>query len=221
MTMDDVRSGEASAPSDQTVPEVPEQAGEASLVGHDGLRAWAARLATARQQRLGDAPALNRVGRLEQRREEEYELRTQAAIDACATAATATGLTAVVAHHHDWFVKGLRVTFQSCGIDVVAATPNAADALGTAIFHRPALLVIGPRLEMRTAQELVAEARTFCPATWIVAQGGAPDEAALRTAGADDLYPHPLTPQALTEWLLEALAARPEPTHHSEPGEQM
>lgn len=85
--------------------------------------------------------------------------------------------TAVIAHHHAWFVKKVSGLLEEQGVTVVACTDNGADALGAIVAEQPDVVLVGDHLEMMTGEALLSEARLFAPHTLRTAQVSDPQQA--------------------------------------------
>lgn len=115
-------------------------------------------------------------------------------------------LRAVVAHRSSWFAGKIIERLTQADVQVVGVVDNGADAVGFAIAEQPDLLFLEEALLMVTGEEVIREAKRFCPRTRIGAQAEYGDRAAvLLDAGADTVATRQMPPVEVAEQLLALL----------------
>lgn len=129
--------------------------------------------------------------------------RCASGLDSAIEPLLAPGPTAVIAHHHAWFVDKLAAHLGEHGVTVVVCTDNGAEALGALVAEQPDLLVLGDPLAMMPAATLMAEARRYAPGTLLAVQAG--PEHADQLWGLDDTVFHRQDPPAVVAEALLAL----------------
>lgn len=110
---------------------------------------------------------------------------------------------ALVAHRAGWFADKLVALLEQAELEVVEQVDNGADAIGIAVVEQPDLLFVEDGLLMVTGEEVVREARRFCPQTRIGAQVEHVSRIeALLEAGADAVATRQTPPLEVSEQLL-------------------
>lgn len=146
-------------------------------------QALLARSAT-RDQRLDAARELDAL----RRTHDAIKKRCARSLDADLDALRATGLTAVVAHRHTWFVDQFSLLLGEHGVTVVVSTDNGAEALGAVVAEQPDIVLVGGRLAMIHGRALLVESRLYAPGALLAAQASDQEEGDLLRAVADDVF---------------------------------
>jgi CheY-like chemotaxis protein len=122
------------------------------------------------------------------------------------------GTRAVVAHRNEWFAGKLAAELQRCGIEVVEALSNGAEAVGVVVAEQPELLLVEDSLPMLPGEDVVRETRRFAPDTLVVAQVDYQDRvAAMLEAGAATAYTRRVPPVEVVEGVAALLGRETTP----------
>lgn len=114
---------------------------------------------------------------------------------------------AVLAHCQEWFADKVSGALAVSGVQVVAVTGNAADALGLTIAEQPELILVGERLEMLRPPELIAELALFAPSAAVVVQVPDGDDiGAMLDAGARSVLTRQVPPSDVAETMTALLS---------------
>ena len=101
----------------------------------------------------------------------------------------------VLAHRNEWFAGKLSDALRRAGLSVVTWARNGADAVGAALAEQPDLLLVEDRLPMVPGEDVVRQARRYCPDTVVAAQVDYSDRVtALRDAGASAVFTRQVPP---------------------------
>lgn len=157
----------------------------------------------------------SRYDKLDARRQLDVLQCTQRAIaDAAARTLRQSGgpmlgadPTAVIAHRHTWFADEVSAQLSARGVLVLACTDNGAEALGTVIAEQPDLVLTGELLVMMTGRALLAESRSFAPASVLAVQTDDAAEAQAWRPCADAVFVRHDPPADVTDALLALLPA--------------
>lgn len=114
---------------------------------------------------------------------------------------------AIVAHRQPWFVSKISGLLTRSGVDVVLATDNGADAVGTAVAEQCDLVVVEDTLAMLSGEHTVREIREFCPEALIVAQVASSDRTGdFLDAGATSVVTRQVPPSDIVAASLRLLS---------------
>lgn len=180
------------------------------------IDAWNAR--RARHEQVLREEVASREDRLELARRVDVLRRTQAAIQERAARELATERapmvdagrpTAVIAHRHSWFSEKAARALGDRGVEVVACTDNAADALGAVVAEQPDLVLAGSHLAMMTGAELLTQTRQFAAAALCAAQLADDGRTTLPPGCADAVFLANQPPVDVADALLRLLDRRP------------
>jgi CheY-like chemotaxis protein len=113
----------------------------------------------------------------------------------------------VVAHRNAWLAGRVTARLEQCGLVVVGAFADGADAAGTIVAEQPELVFLEDRLPSLGGIELVRRVRDFSPTTVIGAQvedsrGIAP----LVDVGAHAVFTRRIPPLEVADQLLACLS---------------
>lgn len=116
----------------------------------------------------------------------------------------------VIAHAHDWSRRRITQELERAGADVVLSCANAADAVGASLGEQPDVVLVGDRLAMMSALEVVRDLRCFVPASRVVVQArSSGDAGVLADAGASNVLPPRLSPAEVAAQVLRFARACP------------
>jgi predicted site-specific integrase-resolvase len=102
---------------------------------------------------------------------------------------------AVVVHRNEWFTGKVTAELQRCGIEVVEALCNGAEAVGVVVAEQPELLLVEDSLPMLPGEDVVRETRRFAPDTLVVGLVDYQDRvAALHAVGATAVFTRRVPP---------------------------
>ncbi len=120
-------------------------------------------------------------------------------------------LRAVVAHRSAWFTDKVCSELAERSVEVVATLTNGAETVGAVVAEQPDLLLVEDSLPMVTGEQVVREARSFSPLTWVGAQVAYDDRVAcLVEAGAHTAHTRRVPPADVVTDLV-ALLGRTRP----------
>lgn len=173
----------------------------------DAIGSWfAERTAACTKGQLGRLP---REHRLDLRRRVDVLARQQQALHRSVARDhdwTSTGRPrAVLAHAHDWTRHHLAQELQRCGVTVLLASANGADAVGASVADQPDLVLVGARVQMMATEDVVRDVRRFARrAAVLVEVADDRQRARVLDAGATTTLPCPF-PTASADELARAL----------------
>jgi hypothetical protein len=120
-----------------------------------------------------------------------------------------SGRRAVIAHRNDWFASKLAELLAQADVQLLERVDNGADAVGLVVAEQPDLLFVEDNLLMVTGEEVIQEARRFCPGTRIGARVEYGERVGvLLDAGADTVATRQVPPLQVAHQLL-ALVGTP------------
>jgi hypothetical protein len=120
-----------------------------------------------------------------------------------------SGRRAVIAHRNAWFAGKLAELLAQADVQLLERVDNGADAVGLAVAEQPDLLFVEDNLLMVTGEEVIQEARRFCPGTRIGARVEYGERVGvLLDAGADTVATRQVPPLRVAQELL-ALVGTP------------
>lgn len=160
-----------------------------------------------REQALHAPRRLNRDERMDVAREMDVLRRTHDVIRGrCARALDAEpgpmrvpGLTAVIAHRHEWFADRLALLLGTHGVTVLVCTDNGAEALGTVVAEQPDIVLAGERLAMMPGPALLAQSRLHAPSALLAAEASDQGHADSLHTLPDLIFPRHHTPGAVAD----------------------
>ncbi|MDX6267549.1 MAG: hypothetical protein QOD70_2289 [Frankiales bacterium] len=120
-----------------------------------------------------------------------------------------SGRRAVIAHRNAWFASKLAELLAQADVQLLERVDNGADAVGLVVAEQPDLLFVEDSLLMVTGDEVILEARRFCPGTRIGARVEYDERVGvLLEAGADMVATRQVPPLRVAQQLL-ALVGTP------------
>lgn len=121
---------------------------------------------------------------------------------------TRVGPRAVVAHRQPWFVEKVTELLTSSAVEIVLATDNGAEAVGTVAAEQCDLVLVEDTLAMLSGEHTVREVRQFCPTAVIVAHVAYSDRIPpLLEAGASTVFTRQVPPAEIVQESLRLLSA--------------
>lgn len=160
----------------------------------ESIDAWIA--ARREREQALDVPGLTRDERMDVAREVEVLRRTHDVIKGCCARDLDEdpgpmrwgGLTAVIAHRHEWFANNLALLLGEGGVTVLVCTDNGAEALGAIVAEQPDVVLAGDRLAMMPTHTLLADARLYAPSALLTVQASDQHQADALRIAADVVY---------------------------------
>lgn len=121
-------------------------------------------------------------------------------------AAAGTGLTAVLAHRSDWFIRTAAAALMPAGITVIAQVSNGADAVGICTAEQPDVILVEDQLPTLPGMQVMRLLRAFSPRTQVVAQVAYPDRVgSMLDAGAAHAFARQVPPVDVAAALVRLL----------------
>lgn len=147
--------------------------------------------------------------RMEARRREQQALlaRAEAQLSSSGDVLTQRVPTrAVLAHRSTWLRESVAKRLEECGVEVVGAFEDGADATGTVVVEQPDLVLVEDRLPTLSGVEVVRRVRRFAPGAIVGAQCLDGDGVRLLLdAGARAVFTRRTPPAEIADALVDCL----------------